>query len=313
MHKTGYAVLGVLTAVAIAGIFLHITGNKEISVQNKITADQIPNAQHTIEDNLILEKTTKQLPDFNQTRDVVISSKGSYGIYIKYFPNVRFNSKWGMTSGDVSDSVVFEINPAKKFFGASLFKTPIAIAYMSSNFSLEDEYAYLPADYSDGTGDLNQQPYGTKLKASELLSKLLKKSDNSAQNLLTRVLGWQNIEPTFKKLGLPYDFYTQNYLTPVDGTKVFEGFITADLEGASYLLDLMDKTDFDNRIDLGLDSRVMFAHKIGTSGALFHDCGLATGKNGSAVVCLLSEGSSESEFKTVAQTIGAFINQLLVE
>jgi len=310
----------VLFILIAAGIFLtyrHVSNKFQVGFNSiSLNSDPVPNFSNDEDDVLSISNAELDV-EFKKFRDVVISKKGVYGVYVKSFPNLRFDDKWVM-SGVTRDSSEFSYNAEKFFYGASLFKTPVAISLMKSveekKFSLESKVRYTPADFADGTGDINTYDYGTEYSLDEVLVKLLQKSDNSAQNILIRILGINYIGETFKAIGSSTRFYNKNYLTPKDGVLVFESLINSslvDAESSSYILKLLDKTDFDDRIEAGLGPDVRFSHKIGTDGSSWHDCGLATGASGTVVVCLLSSETNLGDFKVVSKALGEFVGVLV--
>ncbi len=255
--------------------------------------------------------------EFNGVKDVVISTNGRYGLFIKYYPNLHKSGDWSF-DGTYDTSLSYYFNEGKLFYGASLFKTPIAIATLleleEGNLSMGDTIVYLASDYSEGTGDINRGEFGSVYTIDEVLSKLLKKSDNTAQNILLRVLGWPAISDTFKAIGVSPDYFNKNFLSPEDGVLVFDTIIKSSIlakNSGAYILELLDSTDFDNRLDIGIDGEIDFSHKIGTDIGTYHDCGVASGVSGTAVVCLLSENTNQEEFELIAQKVGKFITVLV--
>ncbi len=314
-----FIVIFVLLCTLGAGIFLtykHLNNKFETGFAN-LSVKSDPVLVFSKAANAVLNTSKSDLDDeFKKFRDVVISKKGSYGVYVKSYPNLRINGKWEV-SGDTRNTVEFSYNAEKYIYGASLFKTPVANTLMKAieekKFSLDTKVRYTSADFSDGTGDINTTDYGTEYPLSEILEKLLQKSDNSAQNILIRILGINYIGQTFKELGTSSRYYNENYLTPKDGVLVFESLVNSsivDAESSAYILKLLDETDFDDRIESGLGPDVRFSHKIGTDGSSWHDCGVAAGANGVAVVCLLSSETNLGDFKEVSKALGEFVGVL---
>ena len=79
-------------------------------------------------------------------------------------------------------------NTQKFFPAASLIKLPLALAVFDSKKDLKEKVEILEQDYFAGAGNLKKTRPAT-LEIGKLLSLLLKDSDNTAQNVLLRILG----------------------------------------------------------------------------------------------------------------------------
>lgn len=307
----------VICSLVAAGIYL--------TIQKRIDDFSSAFSSYSLEDQLfnidVRTNNSVMLTDldaqFMKTRDVVISTDGDYGVFIKYYPKLYNSGDW-VFSGSSETILEYSFNEDRLFYGASLFKTPIAIAALleieKGNLDMKDTVTYLSSDYSDGTGDINQNKFGSTFTIEVIINKLLKKSDNTAQNILIRILGWTKISEVFDKIGTSPDFYTKNTTSPRNGVLVFESILSSNIltpVSGAYVLNTLDITDFDNRLDIGIDGSVVFSHKIGTDIGTFHDCGVATGTSGTAIVCLLSENTNQSDFTTVAQRVGEFTADLV--
>ncbi len=92
-------------------------------------------------------------------------------------------------------------NTQKFFPAASLIKLPLALAVFDSKKDLKEKVEILEQDYFAGAGNLKKTRPAT-LEIGKLLSLLLKDSDNTAQNVLLRILGERKFLAYLKKIKL---------------------------------------------------------------------------------------------------------------
>jgi len=232
---------------------------------------------------------------------------GVYGLYIK----------------DVGSGREFKYNDATEFYAASLYKVPIGAAVLkeveAGKLKLDDTATYLPYDYSSGTGVIGTYSHGIQLKISDILSELLKNSDNTAQNILLRTLSYKNVQETFNEIVPDKNtstYYRYNLSTPAEIGYVFEKLYFGNyLNDANkkYLSDLMTNTSFEDRVSAYLKDGLTFSHKIGSWPDSWHDCGVVyTDANESElIVCLMSQRAPYENFLNAAKMTGEFVNILM--
>lgn len=228
---------------------------------------------------------------------------GTYGIYIK----------------DPYYNRAYQYNKDELFYGASLYKLPLAVAafkdIQNQDRSADDVLVYRSQDVADGTGTINQLSIGTELTLDYVIDRLLKDSDNSAQNMLARTLEPQRISEAFAIMTVNNYFYISNNVTPYQMGNYFDELIKGNylnLNHVELLLNKMSDTYFDDRIHAGLDEDVKFSHKIGNWGqtGTWHDCGVASKDNYKIVVCVMSRQTTYEDFLEVTKDVGEFVNIL---
>ncbi len=234
------------------------------------------------------------------------SLKGTYSIYVK-----------DLAAGDV-----YSQNPDQKIFAASLYKIPTAISTLKlidqNKLKLTDTIVYTQEDLEGGTGILNQNSFGTYFNVEQLLTHLLKNSDNVAENMLSRRIGYQPIYQTVSTLS-PYlnadDFSGRNIGTSRQIGTILENSVKQNYlkpESKKYFFDLMFETSFDDRIAPYIVGDLKFSHKIGSwaDTSSWHDCGVVFNSEYQAryVICLMTEGVDYNEFLGVAKGLGELIS-----
>ncbi len=235
------------------------------------------------------------------TQSNIINSqniRGEYGLYIKNL---------------VTDEL-HEYNADKSFYGASLYKIPVFVGVMKAveegAITLNTVIEYKEQDFNEGTGIIYHSGYGTKYTVEELLSLLMKHSDNTAQAMLIRSIPskymTQDIYPNDLNLG---NFINQNQVTPREVGNLLEQIYEHTIlnkDDSKLLLKFMSETEFDDRINSGLDDSRLFSHKIGNWGesGTWHDCGIILYPE-PIVVCLMSENTTFEDFLNVSSQIGS--------
>jgi hypothetical protein len=244
----------------------------------------------------------RERKEFKPLKKSLNSKSGTYGLYIK-----------NLDTGED-----YRLNETHSFYGASLYKLPIAVATVKAleNGSLisNQTVEYLYSDYYTGSGIINRSPFGTSFTISELLSALVKNSDNVAQSMLRRTLGEDVVMSTFHMAPVDPDYYIKNIVSPWDtGVYLEEIHNTSYIneKSKSYLLGLMSVTDFDDRISQHLNSHLTFSHKIGSGPEhnSWHDCGVVSGSK-NLTLCLMSENTTYAEFLEAGREVAEFVNSL---
>lgn len=106
--------------------------------------------------------------------------------------------------GNKTNQLTYNIN--KIFPAASLIKLPLALAIRAHFVDLNQNIAIKTTDYAPGAGVIKTlKP--KSLTITKLLELLLTQSDNSAQNVLIRILGKQKFITYLKKLKLKNTTY----------------------------------------------------------------------------------------------------------
>jgi len=267
----------------------------------KNTAYLIPLAQQSIlgvSTDRVVEKAYEDSA-FVVLQKKIDETQGTFGLYIY----------------DINSQKIYSHNAEDNFYAASVFKVFLVSSVFkqvdAGKLSLEDEHRIEADDITGGTGILQYEDDKEKeYSVLELITLALQKSDNTAQNILIRLLDKKYInEKVFTK---------DNYSSP-EKVGQFMQRLYADTyttrASTQIITDLLSSTDFDDRIHTGLNEKISFAHKIGTwpEGKAWHDCGLATYTDQTVVVCLMSKDTTEQDFLYVSTAVGSFINTLFTD
>lgn len=94
---------------------------------------------------------------------------------------------------DPRDGVAVAHQAAQPWYLASMVKVPVALAVLQGvergEFSLDDRLTLHATDYVDGAGSTNGYPPGHRLRVRFLMEQMLIHSDNTATDMLIRLVG----------------------------------------------------------------------------------------------------------------------------
>jgi len=185
------------------------------------------------------------------------------------------------------------LNADRLFVAASLSKLYALLtlyrAAATGELSLDDEITMRPSDvWAEGTGVLYRYPVGTTMTLRECARFLIKESDNTAEVMLNRYLGEEEIEAELRRIGArSTSYWMPNTTTPNDVLLVLKAISDPSYtspELSAEMLDIMTGTSFEDRLPQPLPEDTRVAHKIGSYGDTFSDAGL-----------VFPEGSQDAE------------------
>ena len=212
---------------------------------------------------------------------------GTYGVYVYRFEDGK---EYGFQQNEI-------------FPAASLMKLPVILTLYqeaeAGKINLEEEYKLLEKDKRGGAGILQSRPAGevyTYRKLAELMGQY---SDNTANNVLVKILGPEKIQQTIDSLGMKKTNFAEYETTPQDiglfFRKLYEGGVVTS-QHKEEILKFLTKTGFEDRIPAGIPKEVRVAHKIGTEIGVFSDAGIVFSQK-PFVLVIMSREAKESEAK----------------
>jgi beta-lactamase class A len=199
-------------------------------------------------------------------QSLVKGKENNYALYVK---NLR-TDKVNIVNGD------------KMFYGASLFKIPVAISILQQVEKGVLEFSNVE----------NQ------------LIALLKQSDNASQDQLFPLTDQKVVFTLMPDI---------NRVKITEAAQMFEGLYEGDYlneEASALLLNYMTTTSFDDRVHSGLKGDVLFAHKIGNwpDTGTWHDCGVLMDAANPTVLCIMSENVSLEDFIEMSRRFGELVS-----
>lgn len=171
---------------------------------------------------------------------------------------------------------------------------------------------------AEGSGDLQFEPYGSSYTVGQLVREMMRKSDNTATNMLIDVVGgldemnesiarWE-LEDTLygsKFLGpyVPLGF-AHNATTVADVGEFLTRIARGEFLGGAWdasIIEEMTHTENDSKIAARLPKGVTVAHKTGEIEYLEHDAAiLTTDADTYILVIFMDEGSNDDFIERIA-------------
>ncbi len=145
--------------------------------------------------------------------------------------NRKSNMDIGIGVYHIESKKSFYVNGGKPYPLASVFKVPVMICALQKadkkELTLSDKIKMAENDKCIGGGDIQYEPAGTEFTVSLLMREMITVSDNTATDLLWKLIGADSCNKLMSSLGFKNsDIYTPNrpsYLLALGQTKEFYG------------------------------------------------------------------------------------------
>lgn len=206
-----------------------------------------------------------------------------------------------LRSGFTSGYNMNEVMPA-----ASTIKIPIMVEVFKQmqqgRFDLNRRVELFASDKDWGSGDICDDPDGTEIPVSTLLMKMITISDNTAANMLIRLVGRRRINATMHDLGLHHtDLFnsirTEEYsvrsalvTTPSDMVKILTDMAhrrLIDDWSSNEMIAILEKQQINTLIPEPLPD-VPIAHKTGSFDDTLNDVGIVFAPGDPYVIAVMT-------------------------
>jgi beta-lactamase class A len=209
------------------------------------------------------------------------------------------------------------LNADRRFVAASLSKLYALLTLYSAasrdEVDLEDEITMRASDvWAEGTGVLYGYPVGTTMTLRECATFLIEESDNTAEVMLNRYLGEEEIEAELRRVGASStSYWVPNTTTPNDVRLVLKAIADpshTSPELSAEMLEIMTGTAFEDRLPEPLPEGTRVAHKIGSWETTFSDAGIVFPEGTDDTdqryyVVVFSEGAPEGVARETMQDV----------
>ena len=279
------AILLIFLATVLASGFFYFK-DKLLGIREKITAPLIISSGSE-------EEKFDPSPVLKEIESLTANLRGTYGVYVYRF-------------GDGNE---YGVHQSEIFPAASLMKLPVILTLYqeaeAGELSLETKYKLLEKDKRGGAGILQDRPAGEVYTYRKLAQLMGQYSDNTANNVLVKILGPQKIQQTIDNLGMKKTNFTKYETTPEDiglfFKKLYEGGVVTN-QHKEEILKFLTKTGWEDRIPAGIPEGVRVAHKIGTEIGVFSDAGIVFTQKPFVLVVMTKE-AKEAEAKEILPKI----------
>lgn len=207
------------------------------------------------------------------------------------------------------------VNEKESFVPASLLKLPLAMGvyknYENKKLTPNQALTLTDEERDPRFGTLWKQKSGTKLTVNETLQQLIIYSDNTAQEMLLKLLTGVEIDKVFDALDIPKTRDTD--ARPVVTAKNYSSILRClylacylTKEDSNELLTVLTKTMFNDKLPAGVPPNIAVAHKIGvaessssSSSSVFTDCGIVYYPKRPYILCVMIQSNEQQATETI--------------
>ncbi len=264
-------------------------------------------------DNFVLMQE-KFIPSYRVLKDNMESylnkKEGTYAVYFE----------------DLYSGAWIGIREQQAFAPASLLKIPVAAAIfkmsedkeidINKNITIEKE------DLGEEFGNLVYLGAQNTYSAKELIEIMLRDSDNTALNALSKQIGDRNIIEARLGLGLPISSITNReidikvsakQMSNVLRTLYYSAYLNR--ENSQILLSALAGSHFDKWLKAGIPSQITIAHKFGIfiPDKNLHDCGIIYHPKRDYILCVMSTDVTNKETEKVMPAISKMVYEYVTE
>ena len=193
---------------------------------------------------------------------------------------------------------------------ASTIKVPVMVEVFkqmaAGAFDLNRKVELLPEDRDWGSGDLAAAPTGSTFPVSTLLTEMITVSDNTAANMLIRLVGRRNINATMADLGLHHT-HLADYIrtaewsvrttlrtTPSDMVRLLSDMAKHQLIdewSSKAMVAILERQEINTLLPEPLPS-IPIAHKTGSLDDTLNDVGIVYGAEPYVIAVMTTDLSS---------------------
>jgi beta-lactamase class A len=310
MKRNNFLILLLVVSVALNTWFAYTSSTKKTSQEEIIgNKKEFP----LLSKRIFVEDPNDVILNFiplrQALREYVSEQNGKVGIYFEYLPS-------GISIG---------VNEKEEVPIASLSKVPIAMSIMKKveqgTIALTDILTIEKKHLDSKFGTLWKKGEGATFSVEELVTFSLVESDNTANDLLFSQLTPTEINAVYENFDIDVNTKdTIQKISPKSYSSIFRSlFLSSFLseEHSSYILDILTRTAFNDKIPAGIPPSVRVAHKIGifqridNKQNVFTDCGIVYVPKRQYVLCIFVETSDENEARKHMSYLSNMIYQYI--
>jgi len=217
------------------------------------------------------------------------------------------DGKYGVYYIKLATGEEFGINDRDEYIAASTTKLPMNLLLYrkiaSGEVDPDSMLTYIEKDFEAGTGIIQESPYGTEYTVRETARLSIVYSDNCGINMIIRLLGIDNIRKYMKDLGGTVYYGSNHRSCPYDlalyAAELYRFYLESP-EIAGLLVEDLQNTKWNDRINKFLPADVKVSHKIGNFMNVYNDVGIVFASEPYAVAVM----SENVEHAVASDVIG---------
>lgn len=209
--------------------------------------------------------------------------EGKYGLY---FINLVTGDEFGIRDRD-------------EYIAASTTKLPMNLLLYkkiaAKEIDPESILTYQEEDFEAGTGIIQKSEFGTEYTVRETARLSIVYSDNCGINMIIRLLGIENIRAYMQKLGGTVYYGKRHRTCPYDLALYAQELYRFYLESpeiAGWLIEDLQGTMWNDRINKLLPEDIKVSHKIGNYPEVYNDVGIVFATE-PYVLAVMSDGINQ--------------------
>jgi beta-lactamase class A len=208
---------------------------------------------------------------------------------------------------DLDTGYAAGFNAAKSMPAASTIKLPVMVEVFAQlqagRFDLQRRVTLEAGDKDYGSGVLCDEPAGTSYAVTDLLEKMIDISDNTATNMLIRLVGRHNINRRMDELGLERTHLADDVRT--DGWSIRETLRTSpadlvhllalmargelvDQWSSNEMISILKADEINTLLPEPLPPDVPIAHKTGSLNDTLNDAGIVFANDAPYVIAVMT-------------------------
>jgi beta-lactamase class A len=212
---------------------------------------------------------------------------------------------------DLSTGYRASYDAGRSMPAASTIKIPVMVEVFreleAGRFDLQTHVTLRAHDKDWGSGDLCDAPVGSSYTVGTLLGKMIDVSDNTATNMLIRLVGLRQIDATMSSLGLDRTRLTGDIRT--DGWAIRTTLRTSpddlarlltlmaqrrlvDEWSSSQMVSILEGSEINTLLPQGLPDDIEIAHKTGSLNDTLNDAGIVYASQAPYVIVVMTTGLS---------------------
>ena len=208
---------------------------------------------------------------------------------------------------DLNTGYAAGFNAAKSMPAASTIKLPVMVEVFeqlqTGRFDLQRRVTLEPSDKDYGSGVLCDAPTGTTYAVADLLEKMIDISDNTATNMLIRLVGRRNINRRMADLGLDRTHLAGDVRTagwairqslrtsPADLVRLLSLMARGELVdqwSSNEMISILKADEINSLLPQPLPPDVAIAHKTGSLNDTLNDAGIVFAADAPYVIAVMT-------------------------
>lgn len=206
---------------------------------------------------------------------------------------LRFPGSTAVEIMDLTTGYHVGYNAAAVMPAASTIKVPVMVEVFkqleAGRFDLDRRVTLLSSDKDFGSGDICYAPAGSTYSVDELLDAMIDVSDNTATNMLIRLIGLRSVNHTMYELGLTHTHLrgyvrTDNWAvrqalqsSPADMVRLLELMAKRELVddwSSNEMISILEGDQINTLLPEPLPQGIAIAHKTGSFFDTLNDVGI---------------------------------------